>query len=341
MHSTIKLQKKLLIFGLPLLIIGFSVFLAQSHIFQSHADSLAMGITFDLLIVGPILYFLFIRKTSIPNTTVVPIFILGIVVCSLIIPVENQHYLNLFKSWVLPVVEIFVLTFFIYKTRKAVKSFQHKKHESIDFYDALKLTCSEILPRRVVNPVVTEIAVLFYGFIYWRKRKLKENEFTYHKDNGAVTLYFALLFIVALETITLHVLLSKWSTTAAWILTLLSVYSGIQIFGFVKAMFKRPIYLKNNTLYLRYGIMKETTLNLANIESIEVSSKDIEIGDEAQKLSLLGELESHNLILKLKEPETMFGLYGTQRKYKTLALHVDQKEEFVQLIHKALEQKQS
>jgi hypothetical protein len=42
---------------------------------------------------------------------------------------------------------------------------------------------------------------------------------------------------------------------------------------------------------LRYGIIKETTIVIKNIESIEISSKDLTSDEPLQKLSILGDLE--------------------------------------------------
>ena len=187
-------------------------------------------------------------------------------------------------------------------------------------------------------PVVTEIAVFYYGFIYWKKRKLKENEFSYHKDSGTIALLIAIIFIVAIETVVFHILLTKWSSIAAWILTFLSIYSGIQIFGFLKSMIKRPITIENDKLYLRYGIMNEATIDLKDIDTIEVSSKDIELNKETRKLSFLGELESHNIVIRLKEDNTLIGLYGMKRKFKNLVFFVDDKIEFRNRINNALQQ---
>ncbi|KKK92943.1 hypothetical protein LCGC14_2697830, partial [marine sediment metagenome] len=66
-------------------------------------------------------------------------------------------------------------------------------------------------------------------------------------------------------------------------------------------MFKRPIAIHNGPLYLRYGIMAETTIDLKDIDAVEISSKDIASSKETQKLSFLGALESHNVIIYLKK----------------------------------------
>ncbi|SDX86700.1 hypothetical protein SAMN05444411_110145 [Lutibacter oricola] len=341
MKKTINIQKNLKIFGIPLFIIALMIAIAKSPIFVNNPSELSLAITFDLLLTVPIVYFLLIRKTKIAKTTVVPFIIIGLITCTLILPSENQYYLNLFKTWILPIVELSVLTFVIYNIRLAIKKYKQNQTASFDFFTTLKNTCYEILPKSAVIPVVTEIAVFYFGFIHWKKRELKKNEFTYHKNSGTVTLLIAIIFIIAIETVTLHILLAKWNATVAWVLTFLSIYSGIQIFGFIKSMFKRPISIENNKLFLRYGIMNESTIDIATISSVEISSKDIELNKVTRKLSFLGELESHNVIIKLKEENILVGLYGIKHKYKNLALYVDNKNEFKLQLSNATQQLQN
>ncbi len=336
MERTLDFNRKAIIFGVPIGLFGILILLMKSP-FLSGNETLAVGITADLLLTVPLVYFLLIRKTVIPKMTVIPLMIIGLLIGSYFLPNENQYYLDFFKSWILPSVEVSVLSFVIYNVRKVIKQYKSNKTEAFDFFTTLKNTCYDILPKGVVIPVVTEIAVFYYGFIYWKRRELKANEFSYHKDSGTIALLFAIIFIVTIETIVLHILLSKWSNIAAWILTFLSVYSGIQIFGFLKSMIKRPISIENNRLYLRYGIMTETIIDLKDIDSIEISSKDIELNKETKKLSFLGELESHNIIIRLKKENELAGLYGTRKKYKNLALYVDDKTEFTNQINNALQ----
>jgi len=336
MNRTILLNRNLINFGIPLTLLGTLILLMKSSFLDGN-DILNFAITADLLLTVPLVYFLLIRKSEIPKTTVVPVMIIGLVVGSYFLPQESQTYLGIFKTWALPVIEISILILIITKVRNAIKKYKTLKGSAPDFFDALKSTCYEILPKSVVIPVVTEIAVFYYGFINWEKRKLNKNEFSYHKDSGTIALLAAIIFIVAIETVVLHILLSKWSDIAAWILTFFSIYSGVQLFGFLKSMYKRPISIENGKLFLRYGIMNETIIDLKNIVSIEVSSKDIEQNKETRKLSILGDLESHNIIIRLKEDNMLTGLYGIKRKYKNLALHVDKKIEFTNRINNALQ----
>ncbi|WP_452220354.1 hypothetical protein [Lacinutrix salivirga] len=341
MKKAIRLQRQLLIFGIPLLIIGLMAIIAKSSIFKTNPDKLAIGITFDLLLIVPFIYYLLIRKTSIPKTTVVPFLILGVIICTVILPKENQYYLSLFKTWMLPIVELSVVTFVIYKVRKALRTYKLKKDTTSDFFTTLKHTCSDIFPKGIVMPIVTEIAVFYYGFIYWKKRELKVNEFSYHKNSGTLSLLVALIIIIAVETVVLHPLLSKWSVIAAWSFTFLSLYSGIQLFGFLKSMLKRPIVINTKALVLNYGIMNEVTINIEDIDSLELNTKDIVLNNDTRKLSILGELESHNCILHLKKQYTLIGLYGIQRHFKTIVFYVDEQNKFKKQILSILNQTQN
>ena len=104
-----------------MLIIGLMVFIAKTSLFQINPDNLAIGITFDLLLTVPFVYFLLIRKTNIPKTTIAPFLIFGIIICSIILPSENQQYLNIFKTWILPIIELSIISYVVYNIRKGIK----------------------------------------------------------------------------------------------------------------------------------------------------------------------------------------------------------------------------
>lgn len=328
MGKFLHIQKGVLIIGSLLIIFSAMVLIANSPYFDKHTNLLSLGITVDLILTAPLVYFLFIRKTSIPKTTVIPLVLLGTFFCSLILPAKNQYYLEVFKTWGLPLIELSVLVLVTHKLIKTRKAFLKEETETFDFFTNLKSACAEILPKSLVIPMATEIGVFYYGFLNWKNVKLKANEFTYHKESGTIALLFGIILIVSAETIGLHYLLMKWNAVVAWIFTGLSVYSGIQIFGFLRSMTKRPILIENNKLFLRYGIMNETIIDINEIDSVEVTSRDIELNEGLRKLSFLGELESHNVIIHLKKENTIMGLYGIKRSYKSIACFIDHKETF-------------
>lgn len=316
---------------IPLLLLVALIGLMTMSSVQGN-DSLALAISIDLLLTVPLVYFLLIRKTSIPKTTVVPIMLLGLLLGSVFLPKESQNYLDWFKTWLLPLVELTVVTFVVLKVRKALKTYRSQKGEHADFYETLKRTCTELLPKPVVIPFATEIAVFYYAFIHWKKRSLASNEFSYHKKSTTFSLLLAFILVIAAETVGLHFWLMKWNTVLAWILTALSVYTALQFIAYAKALSQRPITIDADSLQLRYSIMAEAKIPLDLIESVELSTKDLEKDKWTRSLSPFGELESHNVVLHFNELVMLSSLYGIQKKVKTLSLFVDEPQAFAERI---------
>ncbi|WP_234369118.1 hypothetical protein [Brumimicrobium mesophilum] len=335
MKGTMHINRNLINFGIPLVLLGSLILLMKSS-FLNGNDSLNLAITVDLLLIIPLVYFLLIRKSAIPNTTVIPVMIVGLLVGTYFLPQESQIYLSIFKTWALPIIEISILIFVITKVRRAIKEYKKLKGSTPDFYSALKSTCYEILPKKLVLPFATEVAVFYYGFINWKKREINENEFTYHKDSGAPALFGVFIMIIGIETVALHFLLARWSIVAAWILTILSVYTAIQVFGFAKSLSKRPISINKDSLTLKYGILNEVEIPFSDIQKIELSSKSLEKQEFTKTLSPLGELESHNVIIHLKRENELVGLYGMKKKFNVLGLHIDKPVEFKEKVENTL-----
>lgn len=327
MNRTLTLNRSLVTFGIPLGSIGVLILVMNSPLLASE-PTMSLAITIDLLLTIPLIYFLLIRNTTVPKTTVVPMMILGTVVAIIFLPQDEQVYLSLFKYWVLPLIELSVVTFVVLKVRKAAKQYKIVKGTTPDFFNALREACSDILPQRLVWPFATELAVFYYGFINWSSRRVEPNEFTYHRNSGTPALFGAVIFIVLIETIALHLLVGHWYTVAAWILSGFSIYTALQIIGFAKSLSQRPIVINKRTLTLKYGILAEAEIQLKEIEEVTVSGQALEENALTKTLSPLGELESHNVIIRLKHEHALTGLYGFKKKFKTLGLHVDEPAHF-------------
>ncbi len=336
MNRIIEVNRHFITFGIPFFLFGVLILLMKST-FLNTSDALSFGISMDLLIVIPLVYFLLIRKTEIPKTTVIPVMIIGLIIGTYFLPRENQIYLTLFKTWGLPVIEVSVLTFVVIRVRSAIKKYKALKSSTPDFFTALKDTCYEILPKNLVLPFATEIAVVYYGFVNWKTRALNKNEFSYHKKSGTPALMGAIIFLIVIETFVLHLLIERWSINVAWILSILSAYTAVQFLGFAKSLSRRPISLNNNSLTLRYGIMNEVEIQYSEIDTVALSKKDLEKGKLTKRLSLLGELESHNVIIELKHENTLTGLYGIKKKFKVIGFYIDEPKDFKEKIEKVLQ----
>lgn len=351
-----KSNKQFLLLLIPILLLVGLIFLIQSPYFNQgvvQSDNFVLAISIDFVLTIPIIYYFIIRKTKIPNLTAITLMIAGLFLGLYFLPKENQNYLEFFKTYFFPVLELGIFGVVIWKVRVAIKKYKSLKtvdsEISFDFFTVLKNSCEEILPKLPASLLATEIAVIYYSILNWKSKKTNPTkEFTYHKNSGTVGLLGALVFIIAVETIAIHLLLGMWSHIAAWVLTILSIYTGFQLLAFAKSFSKRPILIENDILYLRYGIMSETEVKLKNIKSIEISEKPLEelieieaIENKAKsklykKLSPLGNLEQHNIIIRLHKKTTLNGFYGIKKEFEVLAFHVDEKVDFKNQIQKRI-----
>ncbi|WP_228851775.1 hypothetical protein [Aegicerativicinus sediminis] len=337
MNRKVLLHRNLILVGITSGLLSIIILFTKSPLINGNS-TLSIALTVDLLLTVPFVYFLLIRKSQIPKTTAIPVMLIGYLVGTYFLPKESQTYLDLFKTWALPFIELIILAYVIIKVRKALKTFKKLKRVTPDFFDALKNVCQQILPKSLVLPFATEVAVLYYGFIDWKTKITGSNEFTYHKNSGTPTLLGGFIMVIAIETIALHFLLSKWNIVLAWVLTGLSIYTAVQIFGFAKALTKRPIIITENELWLRYGILNESQIPISDIDSVVLSKKELQKDKLTKTISPLGELEGHNVIINLKRENTLKGMYGLKKKFKTILLHIDEPTIFKEKMEIALQQ---
>ena len=316
------------LFGISLLLI------IQSQAFVQNAGTLSTAITIDFLITIPFVYFLIIRKRNIPKITVLSMFVLGLVILSFALPEENQSLLSTIKVFAIPIVEVTVLSFIVFKTIKLSRSYKEQK-DSGDFYTAMKRAASEVLPKQVAAILVTEISVVYYGFVHWRKKKLKKDEFSYHVKSTSLSIIVGFLMVILIETFAVHFLLLKWSSVAAWILTILSAYTALQIFALARSISKRPIKVdvKMKELILRFGFFSEWSVPLHKIREVELSNKDLPEDKSVVPFSPLGGLTEHNVILHFNKEEQFSGFYGLKKKASSLAIYVDDTQRFKDVIN--------
>jgi len=297
--------------------------------FSSNPSQLSVAITLDLIAVIPILYFLLIRKKAISKFTVTPFFIGGIIIASYILPIEHQSLLSQIKTFLLPVIELIILIIVAYSFRKTYKQYKLEKNESLDFYSAIKIACANALPGPAAKAFATEISMIYYAIINWKTSKLKDNEFSYHRKNGTAPLLNILIFVIAIEMFGFHILISNWSVIAAWILTGLSFYSGLQILAISKSLSKRPIRIEENLLKVRYGIFSEAIIPFTAIEEIEMKKfKKLKFDKTNRSFSLLKDIEKYNVKLTMKHEGEIEYLYGIKKSFKTLAFVVDDLDGF-------------
>ncbi len=334
MDTKLTLNYRLLIISLPLALIGFIVILINTKYYQIHTTSLAVPITLDLVLTLPVLYFLLIRKKAIPKITVASVFVLSIIAASYIIPIADQSLLSQIKTYAIPAIEIVVLSYVFMKMRAVYREFKFDASAKPDFFDVLYDATRKVLPTPLNGLMATEIAVVYYAIVNWRKKEsYAYNEYTYHTKNGIFSVLYAFMGLACVELMAMHMLIAKYSLFWAWIATALTLYSLLQIFALIKSMSRRPIILdhKKGILKLRYGFFSQVDIELNQIREIELTRKSIAEDDKQTiPLSPLGLLDSHNIVLHLDKEYILTGFYGIKKSFTNIAIYADDREKLNQ-----------
>lgn len=315
----------LVVFAIMLTAFG----IVSSSAFQANPRELAMAITVDLTFLSPVLYLLLIRKTNLPNLTVVPVFVLGMIVTGLILPSQHHATLHFVETYFLPFVELGAISLIIWKFVKLRRTFVQKSELNVDFFDVIKEAAKEVIPGKASVFLATELSTFYYGLINWKKRTLAPMEFSYHRKSSGVALFYVVMFLAIVETFVLHLLLERWSPIAAWIFSAISIYTVFQVLGIVRSLGQRPTRLSSEYVDIRYGILNEVTIPYDQIEEVIHSTASKEWDKEVRSLSPFGDFEGHNVVIKVKEPLEIKGIYGIKRSFKELAFHLDEPEQFV------------
>lgn len=301
--------------------------------FADQRELLSIGVSVDIALLIPLFYFIIIRKGTIPKITVVPIFILSLVLAYQIVPTQHQTTLTYIEFLVAPL-ELTIIGLLIYYVIKIGRDLEQSKGSLRSFPEILKV----ILEKRglhgiYANVISSEASLFYYTLAGWSKpHELEENEFTYHQKSGYKTLFILVLFLLPVETFVIHLWLSSFSSTAAWIMTAISIYSLFFVFGDRNSIRHRPISVNEEALQLQIGIRWNTEIPYDQIAKIELREGD----ETAEQFANLATYGYGNVMLILKEEMTLRGIYGIKKTTDRIALSIDEKDLFVKKVNEKL-----
>jgi hypothetical protein len=147
--------------------------------------------------------------------------------------------------------------------------------------------------------------------------------FTVHRANGWPLYAGVLIVLTLVETVAFHVVLSTYvSVILAWVVTTSSSYTALWIAGDVLVLRHSGVVLRDAGLELRIGIRWRGHVPWTDVVSIErVDATPA----EAINASILGA----NVVLRLRAPCKLVGLFGRRRAGTEIALSLDDREAFV------------
>lgn len=277
----------------------------------SHADIAAWGVTFDLTLTIPLVWYLVVvRSGAARPMTLAPVFVVCMMLAAFVVPRGQQQFLHDLRYLSAPL-EIVTLIFLGQRLAKV--------------RDVESATRAMFGHSRVADFVASEVSILWYALFCWRK-KAPEEGFTIHQRNGWGTIAACIVAMIGFESIGMHLLVQQWSVTAAWVVTALDVYGVLWIIGDYHALRLRPTYAADGILHLRYGLRWNAEIPLTEIESIDDVSGEADW--KRKNVLKMAMLDEPKYLVKLRRPVTVNGLAGIRRTIDAIAVLPDDIEAF-------------
>lgn len=294
-------------------------------------DVFALAVTADLTLFVPVLFILFVvRGRQLPLLSAVPVFLLSLAGAAIVLPDGHEEALRIVGYLSIPAE---LLVFGVVGTRAVRAAAVRRSGEdgggAGTFYDRVLAMARGAVGSNVGAEILsTEIALVYYAAAGWRHPTPADpGSFSVHRRSGYATLAGVLSVVMATETVGLHLLLSRWSPVAAWVLTLTSLYGFVWILADYQAIRLRPVQLGPHSLDLRVGIRWSVRVPFRSVEGLYRVAQRPPDRKEAGYVRALPSGDARYYVT-LHEPVELRGAYGIRKRATKIGFTVDEPERF-------------
>ncbi|WP_453990711.1 hypothetical protein [Bacillus nitroreducens] len=355
MSYSLKKNRSIYIFIIvALLILSSNYTLMVIQPFEPVTDTLILASLFDVTIVLPLFFYLFVVRNRLSLITLLPVFIGGFWFVYFIAPHRDVVIFDYVKYGIFGLEALFIgieLFLLVLLVRKIPLLFQHyKKLKEINFFypSTIRMAMNKTFGKKKLNDIlVYDFSIFYYGFFAWKKKWKDGNHlrsFTIHKNSGYFGLFIMLAHAMVIEVIGVHFLIAHfWNHTAAWIITALDLYALLWIIADYHAVRLSPIVIKDDKLLAQVGIRREIVVDLNTILSIQptITKKEVRAKEKHSFAITLPDLieEDPQFEIILTEPTLATLPFGVKREVTKLYVTVDNKDAFLHELNKWVKEK--
>jgi hypothetical protein len=293
--------------------------------------TLEVAVTLDLTLFVPALYwFLLVRHRSWPAYSLLPVFLVCLVLAAMMLPAGRQSTLRFIRYLAAPA-ELALLIVLIRRATRAVRAARAQR--SSDVLERIRTSVATAIPEPHAAQIIAfETAVFWYAFFSWRIRPPATGDaadFSYHRKTGYGAVVVALLLAIAAEIVPIHATLARANGTLAWVVTALSLYGAVWLISDFRAIRLRPIRLESDRLVIRFGLRWTLSVPLDRIDQTRPIGASANAVPADLRLALPG---ARRISIQLNQPVVAIGIYGLQRDVMAIELGVDEPDRLLRAL---------
>ncbi len=315
---------------LSILLLSIEMWIASRVEASPQPSVLAIAITLDIAVGVPILFYLLVvRKDFLPLSSIVPVCVLSLLIVRFVLPTSEQSFLR-FSDFLIPAIELIVAAFLLIKLRCVIRDIRTARLECLYFTDALRTGIRKSVKSDFVAAIVaSEVSMLYLVFAGWfakfRTSRPVVSVHSYHRKSNF--LFWPLMALVIVETFGLHLVISIWTPTGAWVFTAVSIYTLLWMIGHIHASRLQPVIVDDQYIYLRTGLVWRGQIALSNVSEVRKVTRADRQADGFVNVSLLGDPD---VVIVLRDPELLEGLFARKKEAMILGIALDDPEAIVE-----------
>ena len=263
-------------------------------------DVATWGVTFDLTITIPLLYYVFVVRTKHATPiSMLPVFMVCVAIAKFVVP--ESAFLHDLRFLAAPI-ELLVVGLIVRRMWRK----------------------EPLLPGVIGAAVASEVAIMQHAIFGWRmKADVPENArpFTIHERSGWGSIAACIAVLVAAESIGIHLFVMHYSVKVAWIITALDVWGILWVVGDYHALRLRPMLATQEGLLVRIGIRWQVFVPWDDIESVE----PIAMGSFSRQKGVLkvALIDEPRIMLRLRRTLVAHGIVGFRKSVDAIAILPD------------------
>lgn len=204
------------------------------------------------------------------------------------------------------------------------------------WHQRLESLLGEFIPAKLARLAVGELNILRYVVPWKLPVDVPDGSagFSYHRH--LQPMFWAFLSLALIEIAVLHLLVSRWNATAAWILFIVSDISVLYLIGLINSLRKLPILVQSAGVRVRAGLLIDQWVPIDDIAAVNGAIDDMV---RERKAMLKASLLSHpSLYIHLKRPAAIRNPIRGMLMIEAIGVHPDEPAEFMRAVAAARDQ---